>query len=75
MEVILLVVGPQLLDALGTGRLLLANDFGQLCGDLHESLSFRHCEASTDFECLKEKTKKGERLSHFEKPRASIPLV
>ena len=35
LEVVLLEVGPQLLDALGPGRLLLADDVGQLGAELH----------------------------------------
>jgi len=30
LEIVLLQVGPQLLDALGSGGLLLANDFGEV---------------------------------------------
>ncbi len=35
LEVVLLDVGPQLLDALGPGRLLLADDGGELGAQLH----------------------------------------
>ena len=35
LEVVLLEVGPQLLDALGPGGLLLADDVGQVGGELH----------------------------------------
>ena len=35
LEVVLLQVGPELLDALGPGGLLLANDVGELGGELH----------------------------------------
>jgi len=45
LEVVLLDVGPQLLDALGTGGLLLADDVSELVGELHglgESGSLRH---------------------------------
>ena len=35
LEVVLLEVGPQLLDALGPGRLLLADQLGQLGGEPH----------------------------------------
>jgi hypothetical protein len=35
LEVVLLEIGPQLLDALSTGRLLLANNIGQLSRELH----------------------------------------
>ena len=47
LEVVLLDVGPELLDALGAGRLLLADDVGQLGGELHglgESGSLGHLE-------------------------------
>merc|ERR1719376_331888 len=47
LEVVLLDVGPQLLDALGAGSLLLADDVNQLVGELHgpgESGSLRHFE-------------------------------
>jgi len=45
LEVVLLDVGPQLLDALGAGRLLLPDDVGQLGAELHglgETGSLRH---------------------------------
>ena len=45
LEVVLLDVGPQLLDAFGTAGLLLANDVGQLGAELHgfgKSGSLRH---------------------------------
>ena len=35
LEVVLLEVGPQLLDALGPGSLLLADQVGQLGAELH----------------------------------------
>merc|ERR1719264_955973 len=35
LQVVLLDVGPQLLDALGAGRLLLPDDVGQLGAELH----------------------------------------
>jgi len=47
LEVVLLDVGPQLLDALGPGSLLLADDVSELSGELHglgESGSLRHVE-------------------------------
>jgi len=47
LEIVLLDVGPQLLDAFGTAGLLLANDVGQLGAELHgfgKSGSFRHDE-------------------------------
>jgi len=47
LEVVLLDVGPQLLDALSPGSLLLADDVSQLSGELHglgESGSLRHVE-------------------------------
>ena len=45
LEVVLLQVGPQLLDAFGTAGFLLADDVSQFSGELHgfgESGSFRH---------------------------------
>jgi len=48
LEVVLLDVGPQLLDALGPGSLLLADDVSELGGELHglgESGSLRHVES------------------------------
>ena len=45
LEVVLLDVGPELLDALGAGSLLLANDVGQLGAELHglgQTGSLRH---------------------------------
>ena len=45
LEVVLLDVSPQLLDALGAGGLLLADDVGEVGGELHrlgESLSLGH---------------------------------
>jgi len=45
LQVVLLDVGPQLLDALGPRRLLLPDDVGQLGAELHglgESGSLRH---------------------------------
>merc|ERR1719369_1071174 len=48
LEVVLLDVGPQLLDALGAGSLLLADDVSQLSGELHglgKSGSLRHVES------------------------------
>jgi len=47
LEVVLLDVGPQLLDALGAGSLLLADDVSELVGELHglgESGFLRHFE-------------------------------
>ena len=48
LEIVLLQVGPKLLNTLGSGGLLLANDFGQIGGELHglgETGSFaRHVE-------------------------------
>ena len=47
LEVVLLEVGPQELDALGAGGLLLSDDVGQVGGQLHglgQSLSLRHGE-------------------------------
>ena len=47
LEVVLLEVGPQELDALGAGGLLLTDDVGQVGGQLHglgQSLSLRHGE-------------------------------
>jgi len=47
LEVVLLDVGPELLDALGAGGLLLADDVSKVGGELHglgESLSLRHFE-------------------------------
>ncbi len=47
LEVVLLEVGPQELDALRAGGLLLSDDVGQVGGQLHglgQSLSFRHVE-------------------------------
>ena len=35
LEIVLLQVGPQLLDALGPGGLLLADDIGEVGGELH----------------------------------------
>jgi len=50
LEVVLLEVGPQLLDALGAGGLLLSDDVGQVGGQLHGLgqagsflASFSHC--------------------------------
>jgi len=48
LEVVLLDVGPQLLDALSPGSLLLADDVSQLSGELHglgKSGSLRHVES------------------------------
>jgi len=48
LEVVLLDVGPQLLDALSPGSLLLADDVSELGGELHglgESGSLRHVES------------------------------
>jgi len=45
LEVVLLDVSPQLLDALSAGSLLLADDVSELVGELHglgESGSLRH---------------------------------
>ena len=47
LEVVLLDVSPELLDALGTAGLLLANDVGELSAELHgfgKSGSLRHVE-------------------------------
>merc|ERR1719414_71017 len=47
LEVVLLEVGPQELDAFGTAGLLLANDVGEVGAELHglgESGSFGHFE-------------------------------
>jgi len=47
LKVLLLDVSPQLLDALGPGSLLLADDVSELSGELHglgESGSLRHVE-------------------------------
>jgi len=47
LEVVLLDVGPQLLDAIGAGGLLLADDVSELSRELHglgESGSLRHFE-------------------------------
>ena len=47
LEIVLLEVGPQELDALGAGGLLLSDDVGQVGGQLHglgQSLSLRHGE-------------------------------
>ena len=47
LEVVLLEISPELLDALGAGSLLLADDLGEVSGELHglgQSLSFRHVE-------------------------------
>ena len=47
LQVVLLDVGPQLLDALGAGRLLLADNVSQLGAELHglgESGSLGHGE-------------------------------
>ena len=35
LQVVLLQVGPQLLDALGPGGFLLADDLGEVSGELH----------------------------------------
>jgi len=35
LKVVLLQVGPQLLDALGPGGFLLADDLGEVSGELH----------------------------------------
>ena len=50
LEVVLLEVGPQELDALGAGGLLLSDDIGQVGGQLHGLgqagsflSSFSHC--------------------------------
>jgi len=51
LEVVLLEVGPQELDALGAGGLLLSDDVGQVGGQLHglgQSLSLRHGEVSRE---------------------------
>ena len=47
LQVVLLDVGPELLDALGPGGLLLANNVGQLGAELHglgQTGSLRHLE-------------------------------
>ena len=47
LEVVLLQVGPQLLDAFGSGSFLLANNLGQVGGELHglgQTGSFGHFE-------------------------------
>jgi hypothetical protein len=47
LEVVLLEVGPELLDALGTAGLFLADDIGEISAELHglgESGSFRHVD-------------------------------
>jgi len=61
LEVVLLDVGPQLLDALGPGSLLLADDVSELGGELHglgESGSLRHVEL-VGFRCLVKDRKEG----------------
>jgi hypothetical protein len=63
LEVVLLEVGPQLLDALSLGILLHADDFWLLGRKLHglgEFFSFKRCEVSGDFERLEEKRKAGD---------------
>jgi len=48
LQVVLLDVGPQLLDALGARRLLLPHDVGQLGAELHrlgQTGSLRHDES------------------------------
>lgn len=47
LEVVLLDVGPELLDALSPGGLLLANNVGELSAQLHglgQTCSLRHFE-------------------------------
>jgi len=54
LEVVLLDVGPQLLDAVGAGGLLLANNVGELSRELHglgESGSLRHFECCLVSSC------------------------
>jgi len=54
LEVVLLDVGPQLLDAVGAGGLLLANNVGELGRELHglgESGSLRHFECCLVSSC------------------------
>jgi len=55
LQVVLLDVGPQLLDALGAGRLLLADDVAQLGAELHglgQTGSLRHVDGCGECEVM-----------------------